>query len=337
MEKRTFKYNSSFELENGEKLESLEISYHISGEPAPDKKVIWICHALTANSNAQEWWSGLTGPGKLFDTQTNCVICANIIGSCYGTTGPTSTAPNGKPYLQKFPLTTVRDTVKAHNLLREHLKINQIELITGASIGGFQALEWSIMYPSVIRNLLLIACNAAVTPWGAAFNESQRMAIMSDPSFLEQKNAHGGKKGLSAARSIALLSYRSYKGYNYSQQEQQQDFIFASRACSYQEYQGEKLSSRFDAYSYYTLTKAVDSHNVGRGRGGVKKALAKITAPTVVVGIDSDLLFPIEEQIFLAQHIKNAHFELINSIYGHDGFLLEHEQTQNIVNRYFKL
>jgi len=337
MENRTFKYSNTFVLENGEQLESLEISYHISGDPKPGKKVIWICHALTANSNAQEWWSGLTGPGKLFDTQTSCIICANMIGSCYGSTGPTSIAPDGKPYLLRFPLTTVRDTVKAHNLLREHLKINKIDLITGASIGGFQALEWSIMYPSIIKNLLLIACNAAVTPWGAAFNESQRMALLSDPSFVEQKNANGGQKGLEAARSIALLSYRSYKGYNHSQEEQNQDFLFATKACSYQEYQGKKLASRFDAYSYYTLTKSVDSHNAGRGRGGIKKALAKITAPTVVAGIDNDLLFPIEEQLFMAQNIKNAEFEIINSIYGHDGFLLEYEQTKNIVNKHFKL
>lgn len=337
MEKRTFKYSSTFELESGQKLESLEISYHISREPTPGKKVIWICHALTANSNAQEWWSGLAGVGKLFDTQENCVICANMIGSCYGTTGPTSIAPNGKQYLLNFPLTTVRDTVKAHNLLREHLKIDEIYLIAGASIGGFQALEWSIMHPYVIKNLLLIACNAAVTPWGVAFNESQRMALLSDHSFLEQKNANGGEKGLEAARSMALLSYRSYQGYNHSQQEENQDFLFASKACSYQSYQGKKLSARFDAYSYYALTKCVDSHNTGRGRGGVKKALATITAPTVVAGIDSDQLFPIEEQIFMAQNIKNATFELINSKYGHDGFLLEDEQTKSIVNKHFKL
>lgn len=337
MKKGIFKYNGCFKLENGEKLDSLEISYHISGEPTLGRKVIWICHALTANSNAQEWWSGLIGAGKLFDTQKYCIVCANMVGSCYGSTGPTSIAPNGKPYLMKFPLVTVRDTVRAHNLLREYLKIDEIELITGASIGGFQALEWSIIYPSVIKNLLLIACNAAVTPWGAAFNESQRMALLSDPSFEEQKDALGGKKGLETARSIALLSYRSYKGYNHSQQEQQQDFMLASRACSYQEYQGKKLASRFNAYSYYTLTKCIDSHNVGRARGGLKRALAKITAPTVVVGIESDLLFPIEEQIFMAQHIKNAEFELIKSIYGHDGFLLEYEQTQNIVNKHFKL
>lgn len=337
MEKRTFNIEGAFELENGQFLESPEICYHISGNTTPGKKIIWICHALTANSDPSEWWPGLVGDGKTIDPAKHTIICANMPGSCYGSTGPSSLAPDGKPYLMRFPEITVRDVVKMHNSLREHLGIDSIYLMTGASIGGFQALEWSIIYPDIVENLLLIACNAAVTPWGCAFNESQRMALKADPTFTAQKDINGGKEGLKAARSIALLSYRSQDGYNQTQSEVDSDFLFAARASSYQQYQGQKLAERFDAYSYYTLTKCIDSHNCGRDRGGTASALGTIKASTVVAGIESDLLFPAAEQEYLAKHIPGARFRLIRSAYGHDGFLLEYEQTQTIIHQHFKL
>lgn len=337
MEAGKFIYPKNFKLESGEELPSIEIAYHISGDPSDDKPIVWICHALTANSNPVEWWSGITGPGKIIDTTRYTVICANMLGSCYGSTGPSSAAPDGLPYLLRFPSITVRDTVKAHKMLADYLGIQKIDLITGASIGGFQALEWSIMYPSLISRLLLIACNAQVTPWGAAFNESQRMAIETDPSFLRQEGIKGGAKGMETARSIALLSYRSYRGYNTTQQEEKQDFIFATRACTYQNYQGKKLSHRFDAYTYHTLTKMVDSHNAGRGRGGIINALSLICAETTIIGIDSDLLFPPEEQLFLKKHIRKSRFQIIESEYGHDGFLLENNSIKEIIATHIKL
>jgi homoserine O-acetyltransferase len=331
MKREVFRYSGKFETESGEVIESLEICYHHTANYSPDKRVIWICHALTANSNPIEWWDGLTGPGKLFDTDRFYIICANVLGSCYGTTGPASLDKEGRQYLLRFPQVTVRDTVKAHNILRKAIGIEQIDLITGGSIGGFQALEWAASYPQVVERLALIACNARVSPWGTAFNESQRLAILSDPTFTEQRDSNGGKKGLETARSIALLSYRSYEGYGVSQKEPDQDSLFAKRAGSYQQYQGEKISARFDAYSYFTLTKSIDSHNVGRYRGGVINALSKIEANTLVIGIDSDLLFPIEEQRFLAENIPKASFAEIKSLFGHDGFLLEYNQTADAV------
>jgi homoserine O-acetyltransferase/O-succinyltransferase len=337
MESRKFLYPKPFKLESGKELPSIEIAYHISGDPSDNNPIVWICHALTANSNPIEWWSGITGPGKIIDTTRYTVICANMLGSCYGSTGPASPAPDGSPYLLRFPSLTVRDTVKAHYLLTEHLGIKKIALMTGASIGGFQALEWSIMYPSLISRLLLIACNAQVTPWGAAFNESQRMAIETDPSFLRQEGIKGGAKGIEAARSIALLSYRSYRGYNTTQQEETRDFLFATRACTYQNYQGRKLSDRFNAYSYHTLTKMVDSHNTGRGRGGIINALSIIDADTTIIGIDSDMLFPPEEQLFMKKHIRNSRFKMIESEYGHDGFLLEYKSIKQIIEKHIKL
>jgi len=175
-----------------------------------------------------------------------------------------------------------------------------------------------------------------VSPWGTAFNESQRMALFADSSFEEQRDLYGGKAGLAAARSIALLSYRSVLGYGLTQKESDDDTIFAQRACSYQQYQGKKLVDRFDAYSYYTLTKSIDSHNVGRGRGGVEEALKKVIANTLIIGIDSDLLFPIEEQKYLHSKIEGSGFEQISSEFGHDGFLLEWERIETAIKKHIK-
>lgn len=336
MKKAVFKYNKTFVFESGETLDGLEVCYHHTDNLSDDREVIWICHALTANSNPVDWWADLAGPGKLFDTQKYKIICANMIGSCYGSSGPASFKDKKSRYLLTFPQVTVRDIVKAHNLLREHLGIKKIDVVVGGSIGGFQALEWSIMYPDIVRNQILLACNARVSPWGTAFNESQRMALQADATFEEQPDIDGGKKGLAAARSIALLSYRSYQGYGVTQQEQNDNTVFVQKACSYQQYQGKKLVDRFDAYTYFTLTKSVDSHNVGRGRGGVKKALSNIKTNTLIIGIDSDLLFPLEEQKYLHSEINNSNFEQISSQFGHDGFLLEWRNIESAIKKHIK-
>ncbi len=337
MIKSTFHYKSPFIFESGEELNGIDICYHHSGNLQSKLPVIWICHALTANSDPTEWWDLLAGEGKLFDPAKYRIICANMLGSCYGTTGPASKGSWGNPLLLNFPPVTVRDIVKAHELLRLELKIESIDLLIGGSIGGFQAVEWSISSPEIIKNLVLIACNARVSPWGTAYNESQRMALMADPSFIEQRSAEGGADGLAAARSIALISYRSYDGYCSTQNEESEDTMFAGRAGSYQRYQGEKLVNRFDAYSYYTLTKSVDSHNVGRGRGGVQQALSLIQAATIVIGIDSDMLFPLIEQKELAEGIKGAKMFIISSRFGHDGFLLEWRQIKQIIENHINL
>ena len=201
----------------------------------------------------------------------------------------------------------------------------------GASIGGSQAVEWSIMEPEVIEKAVFIACCARVSPWVTAVNESQRMALEADPTFRECRSLKGGEAGLKCARSIALLSYRSYEGYVTTQPEQEQDTLWADRAASYQRYQGKKLADRFDAYSYYYLTYSVDSHNAGRGRGGVAAALGSIKADCTVIGIDSDRLFPVEEQRLIAGSIPGAKFHEITSAFGHDGFLLEYKQLITII------
>lgn len=335
MIRNEYTYNGTFTFEAGGEIEGLKVVYHCSErqwEKDDSRKVIWICHALTANSDAQDWWPELVGPGKLFDTEKYFVVCVNMLGSPYGSSGPSSTNPTtGKPYFLDFPKITVRDIVRANSLVRQHLGIKEIDLMVGGSIGGFQSVEWSIMEPEVIRKAVYIACGARVTPWLTAFNESMRMALETDPTFRECADLHGGETGLRCARSIALISYRSYEGYNATQWEKEEDCMFADRAGSYQRYQGKKLSDRFDAYSYWYLCGSVDSNNVGRGRGGVKAALGSIKAECTVIGIDSDGLFPVEEQKFIADAVPGAVYHEITSRFGHDGFLLENDQLTEII------
>lgn len=328
--------NTPFHLENGGILENLIISYHTYGKLNKSKSnVVWICHALTANSDVQDWWSGIVGTGKLYDPKNHFIVCANTIGSHYGTTGPLTAQLNQGPLLDKFPGVTIRDMVNAHILLRKHLGIQSINTLVGASIGGQQAVEWGISEPELIEQLILIATNARHSAYGIAFNESQRLAVYADPTY-GNNNINGGVKGLIAARSIALLSYRSYSGYVSNQTESDTERTDDFLASSYQRYQGGKLAKRFNAYSYVLLSKAMDTHNVGRGRNSVEQALARIQSKTLVVGIGSDVLFPVSEQQFLTQHIQNAQYEQITSDFGHDGFLLEYEQLTRCICAFYE-
>jgi len=330
----SFHSKEPFTLENGEQLPDLTIVYHTSAPVYNGKKVLWICHALTANSNPVEWWEVMTGHGKCFDPDDYFIVCANILGSCYGSTGPMSINPDtGTPYYDSFPHISIRDMVAAHYLLSKHLGIAEIDLVVGASIGGFQSLEFALCYPQLCKQLVLIACNARISPWGTAFNESQRMAILADSTYHERRIG-GGENGLAVARSIGLLSYRSYEGYGLSQSEPNPNAFLAQRAATYQQYQGEKLRRRFDAYSYMALTKAFDTHNVGRGRGGVEQALQTICARTLCIGITGDQLFPHHEVRYMSQHIPNARYASLGSDFGHDGFLLEWKALTAIISQW---
>ncbi|MFI3285923.1 MAG: alpha/beta fold hydrolase [Rikenellaceae bacterium] len=333
----TYNYPTRFALESGEEIPTLKIVFHCSVEPSQlalalsqGRRVVWVCHALTANSDPSEWWSELVGPQKYFDTQSDIVICANTIGSCYGTTGAASWG--GLPL--EFPRFSVRDIVSGHISLRQYLGIDKIDILLGSSVGGFQALEWSIMESGRIKNLILIACNERITPWATAFNESQRMAIEADGTFAAQESLLGGVLGLQAARSMALISYRSYEGYNITQCEDDDDCFQAKRASTYQKYQGEKLSARFDAYTYYTMTRMLDTHNVGRARGGVASALATIAAKSLVVSIGSDILFPPAELQRLSEMIPGAKYADIHSSFGHDGFLIEWKALEQVIESF---
>jgi len=337
MNTQIYKYNEPFELESGQKLQELEIGFHTYGSLNKNRdNVVWVCHALTANADVFDWWKGLFGENYFFNPDEHFIVCANILGSPYGTTNPLSVNPvTGQPYFLSFPKISVRDMVNAHQLLANHLGISSIHVLLGGSLGGQQAMEWAIIEPDVVKNLILMATNARHSPWGVAFNESQRLAISADRTFYAGA-PDGGKKGLKAARSIALLSYRGYKTYSISQQEETDSITDGFRASSYQNYQGDKLVNRFNAYSYWYLTKTMDSHNVGRNRNGIEKALSLIKARTLVIGIKSDLLFPIEEQQYLFRHISKSAFSEFDSYYGHDGFLIETEALTNIITSFFK-
>lgn len=327
-----------FPLEQGGVLPALEIGYKTWGRlnPAGDN-VVWVCHALTANADVEEWWPGMFGTGKLLDPSQNFIVCANILGSCYGTTGPLSINPEtGKPYYRDFPGITFRDVIAAHELLRKHLRIRKIRMIIGGSIGGYQALEYSIEHPQLIENLVFLASSARTSPWAIAFNQSQRLAIEADPTYFED-TPDGGKEGLRSARSIALLSYRNDRIYNETQREATDEIVDTFRASSYQNYQGDKLVNRFNAYSYHLLTRLTDTHNVGRGRGGIEQALARIEARVLSIGISTDLLYPVYEQKYVAQNVRNGSYCEIDSLYGHDGFLTESGKlTENIMNFFMK-
>jgi homoserine O-acetyltransferase len=337
-------HNHAFKLESGEILPDLHIAYHTYGTLNVSRdNVVWICHALTANSDVADWWSGLVGEGKFFDPANNFIVCANMIGSHYGSTSPLSIDKRAQTFFAKnFPIVTVRDIARAHQLLAEKLGIKKIKIAVGGSMGGQQVLEWAILQPDLFDKIALIACGAQMTPWSIALNETQRMAIEADPTFddevvskIETREAliKAGAKGMEAARAIGMLSYRSYTGYNLAQADDS-DNIDAFRVQTYQRYQAEKLRKRFSALCYESVSKTMDTHNVGRNRGGVALALKRVKAKTLVVGIQTDILFPLEEQIILAAHIPNARLEVIQSKFGHDGFLIEFDQMHALLTKF---
>jgi len=321
-----YNYDNAFELEQGGKLSGFTLGFSTLGNLNSDRtNVIWVCHALTGSSNVLDWWSGLFGSSQAFNPEDYFIICANMLGSCYGSTGPLSQDPvTGQPYYHDFPKITNLDIVKSFDLLRNHLGIESIDTIIGGSMGGQQALEWSLYRPGMIKKLVGLATNARHSSWGIAFNESQRMAIENDPTWVEGTD-HAGLNGMSVARSVALLSYRAYDIYQHRQTDEN-DLFGGFRASSYQRYQGDKLVNRFNAFTYWTLSEAMDAHNVGRNRGGIETALETIETECYFIGIDSDILFPVKEQEFMAGLIKRSELKVISSHFGHDGFLIETDQ-----------
>lgn len=320
-----------FHFETGDVLDNIDIAYHTSDrEYVKGEKVVWICHALTANSDPEEWWPTLVGKGRLIDPDKQYVVCVNMLGSPYGSSGPVSTNPaTGKPFFFDFPHVTVRDIINATIIVRKRLGIEAVDFLVGSSIGGFQALEWAVMEPDVIKTAVFMATAPRITPYLTAYEETQRMALEADPTFREAASLRGGEAGLRCARTIALISYRCFDGY-FKQVDPDPDTLFASRACTYQQHQGEKFAKRFDAYSYWYLANSLDSHNLGRHRGSVEEALGQIKARSIVVGIDNDCVFPAKELKKMAAHIPGAEYLEIQSQYGHDGFLLETEQITEI-------
>lgn len=333
---RVFNYKEKFQLESGGYLSELQLYYTTYGKLNAEKSnVIWICHAFSGNSDFTEWWSGLFGEGKLYDPAKHFVICVNMLGGCYGSTGPLSeNSETGKPYFHDFPVLTNKDLVNSYKLIAAQLNINHIHTVIGCSMGGQQAIEWAVDQPELFDHLVAIGANAKHSPWAIAFNETQRMAIAADQTWKES-HEEAGMEGMKAARAVGLLSYRNYVCYEAKQHEISDENFDNFKASSYQNYQGEKMKKRFNAFSYWVISKAMDSQNVGRNRGGLEKALKRIKAKSLFLGIDNDILFPTVEQKFLAEKVSGAVYAEIDSIYGHDGFLLEFEKLTFAINNFY--
>jgi len=333
-----FHYPHRFELESGQSLPEITVAYHTYGVLNADKSnVVWICHHLTANSAVTEWWPGVTGEGFVLDPARYFIVCANILGSCYGSTGPHSKNPlTGQPYYSLFPQVTIRDMVQAHILLRKHLQLPAIQLLVGGSMGGYQAIEWAISETEVVKKLFLLATSATESAWGIATHTAQRLAIEADSTWLEP-NATAGSKGLKAARAIGMLTYRNYGIMVKNQTDENPEKLDDYKASSYINYQGDKLVKRFSAYCYWLLTRAMDSHHIARSRGGnVDEVLKKLPQPTLIIGVSSDILCPLEEQRHLARQMPCATLIEIDSSYGHDGFMVESEKIARFLSAWME-
>jgi homoserine O-acetyltransferase len=341
MSYQTFTSNQALQLESGKTLAQLHLAYNSFGKLNAEKNnVVWVFHALTANSNPVEWWPGVVGDNCIINPKQHFIVCVNMPSSCYGSIGPLDINPvTNEPYYHNFPLFTTRDMIKAYQLLKEHLGIGKIYMGIGGSMGGQQLLEWAIEQPELFEYIVPIATNAQHSAWGIAFNKSQRMCIENDPSWKEQ-HADAGIEGMKTARSLALISYRHYQAYNETQHGVYDDSLPIDeqlfKAETYQQYQGEKLANRFNAFSYWFLSRGMDTHNVGRGRKSVVDALKQIKAKALIISIKSDMLFPVSEQEFLKAHISNSELTIIQSHYGHDGFLLEHEKITQLLKGFLK-
>lgn len=338
-----YEHPGAFRLESAREISRLKLAYQVWGQPnAARDNIVWVLHAFSGSPDCFDWWKGLVGHNDLINDKDYCIICANMPGSCYGSTSPLSLdTVAGAPYYYDFPVWTTRDVARAFDALREHLGFPHIYLGLGGSLGGQVLLEWAVEKAEVFKNICVIAASATHTPYGIAFNTAQRQAIALDPTWGACHPA-AGENGLKVARSIALLSYRTAETYRLHQSGVHPGYtglpvdqqVF--KASTYQWYQGEKMAKRFTALSYYFLTRTMDSHDVGRDRGGPVNALQQIKARTLILSLENDQLFPFDEQLLLTQYIPDSNLEVVATQHGHDGFLLELDQITLYLSRFLK-
>src|SRR5512138_2939422 len=321
-------------LELGGALPALRIGYRAWGTLDPDGgNAVVVCHALTGSADADLWWTNMFGPGRALDPERDFVVCSNILGSCYGTTGPTSVDPaTGAPWLGTFPVITIRDMVRAQHALAAALGIRRVRMVIGGSLGGMQALEWAFSYPELVDSVVFIASTARHSAWCIGLSEAQRQAIYADPRWKGGRYdpADPPSDGLAAARMMAMLSYRSQPSFEmrFGRRQQAEDTYAVE---SYLRYQGQQLVDRFDPATYVTLTRAMDTHDVGRGRGDVDQVLRGIRQPMLVVSIDSDVLYWPAEQREVARLVPGARFAVLDSPQGHDAFLIDVDRLSELV------
>jgi homoserine O-acetyltransferase/O-succinyltransferase len=342
-------------LEAGGRLEGVQVAYETWGELAPDRSnAVLVVHALTGDSHAAGpagpghpqpgWWDPLIGPGAALDTSRYFVVCPNVLGGCQGTTGPASMAADGHPYGSRFPTITIRDQVVVEAALADRLGIERWSAVVGGSMGGMRVLEWAVGFPDRVQRAVVISVGAKATAEQIAWCSVQIRAIRADPNWhhgdYDPAAAHDGPhRGLSIARGIGQISYRSELEFDqrFGRDHQGDENPLAGGRYaveSYLDYHGEKLALRFDANSYIVLSEAMNHHDVGRGRGGVAAALGRVTAETTLAGISSDRLYPLRLQHELAELVPTAgDVEVIESIHGHDGFLVESDAVGKVVGR----
>ncbi len=335
--------------ESGHRFDTVQVAYETWGRLNADgSNAVYVCHALTGDSHVTGrpgaghktggWWDGLVGPGADIDTDEWFVVCANVLGGCQGTTGPASTAPDGRPWGSRFPVVSVADMVEVERMLADHLGIDSWALMLGPSLGGMRVLEWLVRYPDRVRGGLVLGSAAAVTADQIGTHYAQIGAIVADPRFrggdyYDAPDGEGPHVGMGIARQVAHLTYRceTELDLRFGRDEQDGEDPYAGGRFaveSYLDHHADKLARRFDANTYVALTRAMSLFDIGRGRGGLAAALGAVTAPLTVVGIDSDRLFPVRLQqqiVDLAPGADRLH--LLASPYGHDGFLVEDEQV----------
>ncbi|MBA4407362.1 homoserine O-acetyltransferase [bacterium] len=358
-------FSEPFRLECGEVLPEVSVAYETYGKlNSEGTNAILICHALTGDAHASDynnynsedafddvsssrpgWWNELIGPGKGFDTSANFVVCTNILGGCYGTTGPTSiNTLTGKIFGNDFPSITVRDMVNLQYKLITLFGVTKLKAISGGSLGGMQVLEWAIMFPDFVEKIIPIATAAQHSAWCIGLNEAARKAITDDPLWENGNYASQPIAGLSTARMIAMISYRSAESFNKkfgreihkSKNPAEANSNSRFQVENYLRYQGDKLVNRFDANTYLCITRAMDLHDVARGRGLLEEILRSIKAKTLCVGINSDILYPAAEQKEIASQIPDAQYFEIDSIHGHDAFLIEFEQLDKVITKFLE-
>ncbi len=333
---RTLEIPGPFELESGARLPAVRVAYRSWGElDEHGGNAVLVCHALTGSADVDRWWGSLLGPGRALDPERDFVVCSNVLGGCYGTTGPTSLRPDGRPWAAAFPDITVRDIVRVQAALLDALGVKRLRLVIGGSLGGMQVLEWALLFPQRVAAIAPIAIAARHSAWAIALSETQRQAIAADPRW---RSGHypaddPPAAGLAAARMLAMLSYRSRASLEPRfGRERAADGRYAVE--SWLHHHGRTLVDRFDANTYVALTKAMDTHDVGRNRGGWREALATVRAPALVVSIDSDVLYPPVEQEELAAALPDSRLVTLRSPHGHDAFLIEGEALGALVKNF---
>ena len=328
----------SLQLDSGRTMTDVSVAFSSWGElNAQGDNAIVACHALTGSSAADDWWGPLIGPGRTLDTNRFFVVCLNVLGSPYGSASSVSINPEtGDPYGPSFPAVTIRDTVRAHRKALETLGVRRALFALGGSMGGMQALEWAFE-DDFVDGIAPIAVGGRHSPWCIGFSEAQRQAIYADPLWNEGRYAEQPRQGLATARMIAMLTYRSPESlaarFGRKRQDASED-LFAVE--SYLRYQGDKLVDRFDANCYVHLTRQMDTHDVARGRGAYEEVLRRVDRKTLIIGVDTDALYPLAEQEELASLIPGARLEIIRSPAGHDAFLIEFAQLDRIVRSWME-